>query len=830
MMGIEDTPKAKKLSRRSNSRLKQERERRGWSQSDIAERIGTTQINVSRWENSITLPGPYYRQKLAEIYGKSIQELGLIPEINTEKDENVTLPVGTSDTPTANPSLPIWNVPFRRNPFFTGREKILDHLYKALRSSNTAALTQAQAISGLGGIGKTQIAIEYGYRYRDHYQAIFWVNAAAHDTISADFATIALLLGLSTQQEQDIVVRSVKQWLSVQAGWLLILDNVDNLDMVADFLPAHSNGDVLLTTRLQALGTIAQSIEVEKMEMDEGITLLLRRAKVIPPVATFEQATEESKNQADLIFSELDGLPLALDQAGAYIEETHCGLAQYLNLYGTNRKELLLRRGKSPINHPQPVANTWSLSFQQVEQENFAAGDLLRLCAFLDPEAIPEEIITQGVAEAGPALEKVAGNPLEINTIIELLLRYSLIRRNPEERFLSVHRLVQAILIDDMDAATQRVWAERAIRAINRAFPDVDMKTWNTCQRLLPHVLACATHHEKYHLTFPEAGRLFHEAASYLVARGRYQQAEYLFLKALHIRQQISGETHPDVAQTLHHLANVYRAKGDYRNAESRYLQALSIREASTAIDPVLLAESFYGLAKLYNSQEKYQQAEKYCLQALDIREKYLGNNDPVIPSTLNLLAKIYQGQDKFVQAKETNLLALHLRESISGVDHPNVATILNSLVEIYHAGGNYREAEPLIIRAISIHEQSLGPNHPYMAYSLSNLAENYLLRGDYVQAESYYEEALAIREQSLGPNHPLIATSYHHFARLYVAMERYKEAEMFYLKSLEIRKQVFEMDHPIVIRTLAQYAILLKKLHKESEACKIEPRTGEMP
>ncbi|HYT42177.1 MAG TPA: helix-turn-helix transcriptional regulator, partial [Methylomirabilota bacterium] len=147
-MSTEDASEDKKFSR-PLSRLKQERELRAWTQSDVAERVGTTQVNVSRWEKGITVPSPYYRQKLGELFNKSIQELGLIPQNN----EVVSISTTLSGSHASSAPL-IWNVPYRRNPFFTGRENILSHLYAVLQNSKTAALTQTQAISGLGGIGK----------------------------------------------------------------------------------------------------------------------------------------------------------------------------------------------------------------------------------------------------------------------------------------------------------------------------------------------------------------------------------------------------------------------------------------------------------------------------------------------------------------------------------------------------------------------------------------------------------------------------------------------------------------------------------------------------
>lgn len=851
-MSTKDPEDAKKSSHPALLRLKREREKHGWTQSELAERVGTTQVNVSRWEKGTTLPGPYYRQKLGEIFGKNIQELDLLPEQSEE------LPIAPiSHTPDSPASLPLWNVPYRRNAFFTGREEILLHLHTIFAAHKTDTPAQPLAISGLGGIGKTQIAVEYAYRYRNHYEAIFWLTASNRDTLSADFAMLAVLLALPEQheQEQDSVLRAVKNWLSTHTRWLLILDNVDNLEMIIDFLPMYGAGDVLLTTQLQASGTLAQHVEVEKMPQDEGVMFLLRRTKFITSGSSPDQSMKESLAQAAEIVSALDGLPLALDQAGAYIEETRCGLPQYLSLCHTRRKELLLRRGRFPVDHPDPVATTWSLSFQRLEQESIAATDLLHLFAVLASEAIPEEIITLGGAELGPALATVATDPLQVDMLIELLLRYSLIRRTPEMQSLSIHRLVQAVLKDGMSREAQRLWAERAIRAMHLIFSNVELQTWERCQFFLPHVQLSTTYIKEYALAFPEAAYLFHYAASYLVAHarypqaeplllaalaicrqilpphhldtadtlndlgelylnsGRYQEAEHWLQEALLIRRQGLGNEHLAVAQTLYNLASLYRSLGAYSKAEPFYLEALHIRETLPDVDLPLIARSYYGLAKLYYSQEKYPLAEKYCTQSLQIREQHLKNHSPEIASTLNMLVKIYLGQNLFSQAKAMNTRALQIREAISGEAHPQVAIMINNQVEIYHAEKKYHEAELLIARALKIHEDALGPEHPYTAYSLSNKAENLFLQANYSQAELYYKKVLAIREKFLGLDHPRTASTYYALAKLYAVLERYEEAEVFCRKALSIRERTFGPDHPAVASVLAQHAYLLKKM-----------------
>ncbi len=240
---------------------------------------------------------------------------------------------------------PVWNVPYRRNPYFTGREDILKRLSDALRTGNTAALTQPQAISGLGGIGKTQSAVEYAYRYANDYQAVLWVTAATRDTFISSYLDVARLLNLPEKDEQDqtITLQAVKRWLEQHDGWLLLVDNADDLTLAEEFLPTGGTGHILLTTRAQASGTLAEGINVEKMDTEEGMLLLLRRAKILAKEAPLAQASETDRAVAESIVKAMDGLPLALDQAGAYIEETHSSVSAYLDSYRQRQAELLQR-------------------------------------------------------------------------------------------------------------------------------------------------------------------------------------------------------------------------------------------------------------------------------------------------------------------------------------------------------------------------------------------------------------------------------------------------------------------------------------------------------
>src|SRR5262249_25924319 len=224
---------------------------------------------------------------------------------------------------------PAWNVPYARNPFFTGREEILETLHKHLSGEAVGAITQSYALSGLEGIGKTQLAVEYSYRYSLSYSAIFWIAAANTETILHSFGSVAERLQFPERQDadQEKIVATVQRWLSTHNQWLLVFDNVEDLALLQRFLPAARVGAVLLTTRRQSLGTWAHSLELSELSHSEGVLLLLRRAKMLSPQASQEEMQKLAKiipaeyQAAEQLIAAMDGLPLALDQAGAYIEE-----------------------------------------------------------------------------------------------------------------------------------------------------------------------------------------------------------------------------------------------------------------------------------------------------------------------------------------------------------------------------------------------------------------------------------------------------------------------------------------------------------------------------
>src|SRR5260370_20065606 len=413
------------------------RTRAGLTQQGLADKLGMSRRAVAAWEAGDNLP------KTKGVVLQIADILGL-----NDEDTMVLLKAAGMD-----PAPRVWNVPYPRNPYFTGREEILSQLAMTLQTGQVTALSQPpQAISGLGGIGKTQIASEYAYSHSQEYQAILWTSAETVEALIAGFTQFATLLQLSFKNEKDqqVIIQAVKDWLKTHSRWLLILDNADDLKIVREFLPSVGKGHILLTTQASSMGGLANRIEVKTFTPELGALFLLRRATLITTDGALKQATPEDREVAVQISKELGGLPLALDQAGAYIEETGCRLQDYQHIYEQHLAKLLKERRGLVEDHPEPLATTWALSFAKVQEKSPAAAELLRFCAFLAPEDIAMEMIAQGASHLGPALEPVASDPYELNQAIEVLRAYSLIQRDPSTGALSIHRLVQAVLRDAM--------------------------------------------------------------------------------------------------------------------------------------------------------------------------------------------------------------------------------------------------------------------------------------------------------------------------------------------------------------------------------------------
>ncbi len=417
-----------------------------------------------------------------------------------------------------SPFPEVWNVPRRHKPFFTGREHVLKRLYDGFTQLSEAGIILPQALDGVGGIGKTQTAAEYAFRYRADYHAVLWARAATEDELLADYRTLARLLKRPEEhlEQRGSLIQTMMEWFMANTEWLLILDNADHLAMVEPLLPKAARGHLLLTTRAQAVRSIAQQIELEQLDPDDGALCILRRAGSIPWNGKLSEASAAHVRAAQTLSQLMDGLPLALEQAGAYIEDTGCSVARYLDLYQQElyRHQLFDIQGGPVPDYPTTVASAWTVSRQAVQQAHPAAAEILKLCAFLGPDAIPEAVFTNGTPALGHLLAQVAVTPIAFDQALKILLQYSLLNRDANTSRLSMHRIMQEVLQAEMDEQTQRLWAERAVRAVALALPHVE---WEV---LHPHVCLCLQHIERWQMMFNEAEQLQQAEEQFHTERG----------------------------------------------------------------------------------------------------------------------------------------------------------------------------------------------------------------------------------------------------------------------------------------------------------------------
>ncbi len=590
----------------------------------------------------------------------------------------------------------------------------------------------------------------------------------------------------------------MKQWLGCQKEWLLVLDNIDDLELIDLCLPPVYQGAVLLTTRAHNTLPIAQPVEMDSMSVDEGALFLLKRAKMIAYDEALAQASEHDILAARVLSQMMGGLPLALDQAGAYILETACSITRYQDLYQQGQIDLLERRGKFSSGHPESVAATLSLLFDELRQMNPIALDLLRLCAFLHPDEIPLEMITAGASHLPPTLQKAVSTPIVFDDLISILATFSLIRRNAQQNFLSLHRMVQLVLKKTMQAEPYRQWAETAVRIVNHLFPDdaknisgVELSHWSGCHHYLSHAQTCQALITELEMAFPQALRLLNQTGKYLYESGHFAEAELFFYDALTLCVKYYEANHLETARSSHNLAIVYWDQGRYAEAASLMQQSVSSRHSHLGADHPDTICSRYYLGIIYAYQGIYEEAEQLLSGALAFYTEWAAPSRSCEQTTLHHRANaitvlsdlgwLFHAQRKYAEAEQYLLRALHECEHHLGAQSVAMTFILSNLGMVYRDQGKLEQAETFLLRGLALDKQLLGENHPTIGRSFEKIGKLYILQGRYVEAEEWLLKALSILEQHLQPQHLYITNTLHDLAMLYQNQGRLPEAETLY-------------------------------------------------
>jgi tetratricopeptide (TPR) repeat protein len=689
----------------------------------------------------------------------------------------------------------VWKVP-ARNPYFTGRDPDLAELARALAAGRAVSV---QSVHGLGGVGKTQLAIEYAYAHASDYDLVWWIVAEEPVSIPDQFAALAARLGLEAAPDPESLRELVGEELRRVAGWLLIFDNADAVEDIAPWLPtaplpAGLPGHVIATTRRGGFSALGRVLDLEVIGLPAAVQLLCSR---VPDLA------DETGGQ---IAQELGRLPLALEQAAAYLDRTQMPGVEYLELLRSRAADLYARGEVS--GRADTIATLWDLSLERISGLSPAAVQLLEICAYLAPEPVPLDLFTGHPGQLPGPLAAAAADPLAFTEAVAVLADYSLAKRTAAG--LQLHRLVQAAIRARHDrpspapslaqdtpvpgGATGPAAAAYslgvALGLLQAATPEQisEPQNWPRWALLLPHILATVSHldtavRQPDTEMMTKGSELLGEAGFYLWVQARHTDAKALEEQALAIDEAAYGPDHPNVAARLNNLALTLQALGQPEAARPLQERALAIDEAA------------------------------------------YGPDHPAVARDLNNLVLILKDLGQPEAARPLQERALAIAEAAYGPNHPTVAAALNNLVQILHALGQPEAARPLQERALAITKAAYGPDHPEVATRLNNLAQILLDLGQPEAARPLQERALAIAEAAYGPGHPTVATHLNNLALILRALGQPEAARPLHERALAIDEAAYDPDHPTVARDLNNLAQILQDLGQPEAARPLQER-----
>lgn len=552
------------------------------------------------------------------------------------------------------------------------------------------AITQPPAISGLGGIGKTQTAIEYCYRHLKDYKVILWIKSEAKTDIDNSYLELAHRLGLidiSNPKElhNTHITSLLKEWLINNPNWLMVLDNLEYPNLIKEYVPNNHNGYILITSRSQSLKGFAQIINLKKMSTDTGSLFLLKRTYKLPLTdKNLHNASDDDKQAAKSIVEAMDGLALALEQAGAYIHETQCSLPDYLLDFNDIRNTItLLDNNGEDVNDHKSVFATFKLAFKKVKEKSPIAAQILEACSFLSPDLIPIEIFTISADFLGDELIKLKDNSFEFNKAIKALLDYSLLERDSNNHSLSIHRLVQTVVRELMDDKNRIASLQSLICALEKLLPPSTqtLENWATYQRILPSTLSLIP----------------------LITTDCFDS------------KQVCNEQ----AYLLFNQMGVYcQTQAIYPQALACHYASLKVLKSTFPIRHICVAASLNNIGETYRQLSEYKQALEYFQDALAIHNSTPGDTDPSIADILNNIGTIYSSQARYDDALTHYKKALSITILNSGEIHPNTAKSLNNIGETYRHQRKYPQALKCYLKALDIYKKTVGENHHYCQLS----------------------------------------------------------------------------------------------------------------
>lgn len=733
------------------------------------------------------------------------------------KMDAVTIP----DSSSRSVAVPrIWEGVPRRNKNFTGRDDILAQLRKRLASKITAVLPSEeslpQALQGLGGVGKTAVAIEYAWRYQAEYDLVCWIRADQIALVRSALAGLAGALGLEQPSATgiDLTTRGVLDALrrGVPYGrWLLVFDNADQPEDLLPFIPSGS-GDVLVTSRNHRWQPVADTVELDVFERSESVQFLVKRAP--------RRLTEAD---ADRLAEPLGDLPLALEQAGAVLQEGGMAVDAYLRLL-SERVTAILERGTS-LEYPTSMTAAWQISVARLRQQSPQALELLRCCAFLGPEPIPREVFKTGLVDSQTGVGDLIADPIEFSTAISVLGRFALVRMDGP--YIAVHRLIQALLRDELDPDAQHRYRQDAHSILVAGAPGnpADVTTWPAYADLVAHVGSAAT--DLAHCQMPAHRSFALDVIRYLYVFGDFASSRSFAQRFIEQWTEDSGADNRYVLDARRHLGNALRESG--HAAEAYQVIEETLRSAERVLEPrnplTLHLRNSFG-ADL-RARGEFAAALELDQATRVLHKEVFGPADPQTLRVMHNLAGDYGLNSRFIEARDLHKdVYMQWR---SARLNPSATEVLNAwtgLARAVRLCGNFAQARDLgeDARLYGLHE--LGAEHHLTlraATDLSIAMRRIPEAGD--EALVLASEVLELCKRRRGPTHPDTMAAAISLSNIQWTLKQTDEALALAVNTVENYPAVYGAEHPYNYGCVGNLALLRRLTGDPAEARRLNER-----
>ncbi|KAF8345351.1 hypothetical protein F5887DRAFT_1282603, partial [Amanita rubescens] len=730
--------------------------------------------------------------------------------------------------------------------FFTGRDKYLQRL-KDHFSSQVEGQRKSFLLHGMGGIGKTQICLKFIEQNPDLFSEIFWLHSSSDAIIEVGLMQIAL--ANNAPKEATKSSQSALKWIAQKSRWLMVYDSADgHYSVVEKFLPPGNGGNILITSRNVGLRRLAlDSVNVLDMGDDEAVQLLLKSAML-------DGISDHVTNMAKSVISELGGIPLAVDQAGAYMQNCGCSIGSYLELIKKYRHQLMSRKGfKGASGYGTSTYGTWDISIEQIEgmagkgtgeeaQAAQYAMRLLRIFAFLNHENIPEELFknaAENYIKRDLVQEAQLNLPLSVTLLddqmllvnkgewdrmhfldgIKILLSFSLIK--VIDHLYSMHPLVNEwsrhiIPKREISDEYHRV---RALLSCSVAL-DWEFDNYTFCKLLAPHIRANTSHGLNLELGSRYYDDEYARFALVFYHIGSWNEEEKLLLVAIEEQKTTLGLDHPETLTTIHNVAVAYRNQGRWDEAEKLQVEVMNTRKAKLGSDHPDTLTTMDNLASTYWNQGRWDEAEKLQVEVMNARKAKLGSDHPNTLTTMHYLALTYQDQGRWDEAEKLQVEVINARKAkLILADHPDTLKTMHNLALTYQDQGMWDEAEKLQLEVMNARKSKLGSDNPNTLNTKHCLALTYLNQGRLHEAEKLHVEVMNARKTKLGSDHPDTLKTMHGLALTYQDQGMWDEAEKLQLELMNARKAKLGTNHPDTLKTMASLALTYRSQGRLGEA-----------